>query len=183
MVDILNLNKAILSQIFFMNRNLTRQKFFQFTLLGSSALLVPNFHSHAQTQQDRPPALKPDLVKEFVIAGHGNLEKTKTLLALEPGLLNACWDWGGGDFETAIEGAGHTGSRNVAEFLVGEGARINIFCAAMLGRLDVVKAILAIHPDLKNSKGPHGLQLIHHATKGGDQAKEVLSYLRSVNAK
>src|SRR5438874_9490454 len=55
----------------------------------------------------RPPALASDLVKEFVIAAHGNLEKTRTMLAAEPGLVNATWDWGGGDFEQAIGGAGH----------------------------------------------------------------------------
>jgi len=69
---------------------LSRQKFLQFTALGSSAFLLNTFGLSAQTQQEKPPPLKPDLVKEFVIAGHGNLEKTKTLLALEPGLLNAC---------------------------------------------------------------------------------------------
>jgi len=162
---------------------LSRQKFLQFTALGSSAFFLNSLGLSAQTQQEKPPPLKPDLVKEFVIAGHGNLEKTKALLTLEPGLLNACWDWGGGDFETAIEGAGHIGSKDVANYLLSQGARMNIFCAAMLGRLDVVKAILLINPDLKNSKGPHGLQLIHHATKGGDSAKEVLDYLQSIGAK
>ena len=145
--------------------------------------MLSTFQAKAQPQQEKPPPLKPDLVKEFVIADHGNIEKTKTLLALEPGLLNACWDWGGGDFETAIEGAGHTGSKDVAIYLISEGARMNIFCAAMLGRLDIVKAILSINPDLKNSKGPHGLQLIHHATKGGEEARAVLEYLQSINAK
>lgn len=41
-------------------------------------------------------ALKPELVKEFVIAGDGNLEKTKQMLEGTPALLNASWDWGNG---------------------------------------------------------------------------------------
>jgi len=123
-----------------------------------------------------------DLVKEFVIAGHGHLPKVKEMLGQQPNLLNASWDWGNGDYETAIEGAGHVGNREVAEYLLGQGARINIFAAAMLGKIDMVKSTLTAFPDLKTSKGPHGLMLIHHATKGGDQAKEVLSYLKEIGA-
>ena len=52
----------------------------------------------------------------------------------------------------------------------------------MLGRLDVVKAILSAYPELKTSKGPHGLQLLHHATKGGAEAAPVLEYLKSIGA-
>jgi hypothetical protein len=45
-----------------------------------------------------------------------------------------------------------------------------------------VKAILTAYPDLKTSKGPHGLQLLHHATKGGPDAAPVLEYLKSIGA-
>jgi hypothetical protein len=47
----------------------------------------------------------------------------------------------------------------------------------MLGRIDIVKTTLAAFPQLKVSKGPHGLQLLHHAKKGGDDAVAVLEYL------
>jgi hypothetical protein len=97
-------------------------------------------------------------------------------------LLNACCDWGGGDFETAIEGAGHVGRKDIAEFLLENGARMNLFCAAMLGRLDIVKATLSEFPNLKVSKGPHGLQLLHHARKGGPESVTVLDYLVSIGA-
>ena len=136
----------------------------------------------AADQQDRPAPLSPELVKEFVIAGHGNLKKTTEMLDQQPGLLNATWDWGGGDFESAIEGAGHVGNREVAEFLLSRGARMNVFCAAMLGRLGIVQGILTAFPNLKSSKGPHGLMLLHHAQKGGDAAKPVLEYLTSIGA-
>ena len=36
-----------------------------------------------------------------------------------------------------IGGAGHMGNREIAEFLIGQGARFDIFVAAMLGRIDV----------------------------------------------
>jgi len=142
----------------------------------------PAFAIALADQQEKPPALPPDLVRDFVIAGHGNFQKVKDMLTQTPGLLNATWDWGGGDFETALEGAGHMGNREIAEYLLSYGARINVFAAAMLGKIDVVKSTLTSFPDLKTSKGPHGLMLIHHASKGGDQAKEVLEYLKSVGA-
>ena len=44
---------------------------------------------------DRPPALHGERVREFVIAGHGNFERVKEMLAEEPSLINAAWDWGG----------------------------------------------------------------------------------------
>lgn len=130
----------------------------------------------------KPPALAPELVKEFVGKSHSDLARVKDLLMQEPALLNAMWDWGGGDFESGLEAAGHVGNHEIAEFLLSKGARMNVFCAAMLGELDIVKSILSRWPDLKTSKGPHGLQLIHHAKKGGERAKAVLDYLESIGA-
>ncbi|MCY7420697.1 MAG: hypothetical protein LH478_03025 [Chitinophagaceae bacterium] len=88
----------------------------------------------------------------------------------------------GAIFEAAIEGAGHMGNKDIANFLLSNGARMNIFCAAMLGKIDFVKAALTAYPGLKTSKSPHGLQLLHHAKKGGEDAKEVLDYLQSIGA-
>jgi len=159
-----------------------RKKFISNTLLGTVGLMVAKFPViHAQT--NKPEPLQDDLVKEFVTRAHFDLDKVKEMLPQQPGLLNACWDWGGGDFETALEGAGHMGRKDIAQFLLENGARMNVFCAAMLGELELVKALLITHPWLKDSKGPHGLQLIHHATKGGDPAKPVLEYLQSIGAK
>jgi len=130
---------------------------------------------------ERPPAIKPDLVKEFVVAAHGDLDKVKALLAQEPGLLNATWDWGGGDFEAAIGGAGHMGRRDIALFLLEKGARMDIFVAAMLGEIEVVRATLQAFPGLLKSKGPHGILLIAHARAGGKEAQVVLDYLQSLH--
>jgi hypothetical protein len=128
--------------------------------------------------QEKIP-LDTQLVKEFVIAGHGNLEKTKQMLEATPGLLNASHDWGNGDFEEAIEGAGHVGNRDIALYLISKGARFTIFVAAMLGKLEIVKPAIEVFPDLIKSKGPHNLDLIHHATKGGENALTVLNFLKS----
>jgi hypothetical protein len=127
----------------------------------------------------KPPALPPELVREFVGAAHGDLEKTKLLLQSEPGLLNATWDWGGGDFETGIGGAGHMGRPDIALFLISQGARFDLFVAAMLGQLDIVRAVLTMNPALKDSKGPHGISLKRHAEAGGEPAKPVLTFIAS----
>ena len=156
-----------------------RKQFLTLGLLGSGGLL---FQKEAAAQQEKPPALDKELVKEFVVKCHGDFNRAKELLAQQPALLNAAWDWGGGDFETGLEGAGHVGNREIAQFLLDNGARMNIFCAAMLGKIEIVRTILTAFPNLKSSKGPHGLQLLHHARKGGEQAKEVLDYLQSIGA-
>lgn len=158
-----------------------RKKFLALSIFGSAGLLLCK-SAVALDKPQKPPALDPELVKEFVTKSHSDLNRVKELFTQTPGLLNCSWDWGGGDFETGLEAAGHVGNRDIAQFLLENGARMNLFCAAMLGRIDVVKATLTAFPNLKTSKGPHGLQLIHHAKKGGDGAREVLQYLESIGA-
>lgn len=131
----------------------------------------------------RPPALAPAMVRDFVGAAHGNLERTKEMLAAEPGLLNATWDWGGGDFEMAIGGAGHMGRKDIALFLVEQGGRMDIFVAAMLSRRDILEPTLKAFPHLVNSKGPHTISLLRHAKAGGAENNELVAYLESLGAK
>jgi hypothetical protein len=135
------------------------------------------------TVPKRPDPLQPTLVNEFVRKAHADLAATKSLLAETPALLNATWDWGGGDFEMGIGGAGHMGNREIAEFLIGQGGRMDIFVAAMLGKLDIVKAMLAAYPGLLHSKGPHGIPLMTHAKKGGTPAEPVVAFLESQGLK
>ena len=129
---------------------------------------------------DSKPALDLKLVQEFVAKAHGDLERVKELLAQEPGLVNATWDWGGGDFETALGAAGHMGEKDIANYLLERGARIDIFVAAMLGKLEIVKAALSAYPNAKDIPGPHGIPLIAHAEAGGKDAKTVLDFLSSL---
>lgn len=120
---------------------------------------------------------KPELVKEFVVAGHGNLARVKEFLEEYPNLLYCRYDWGGGDFEEAIEGAGHVGHKEVATYLIGKGARPNLFVLAMLGETAIVRAVLERYPALLTAKGAHGFTLLHHARKGGDASRELADYL------
>jgi len=123
-------------------------------------------------------SITPELVQEFVGNAHGDLERIKQLLGQEPGLVNASWDWGNGDWETALAAAAHMGRKDIANFLLSKGARIDLFTAAMLGKIDIVRAILTDNPDLKHSLGPHGIPLINHAEAGGKDSIETLEFLR-----
>lgn len=159
------------------------------TLAGAVALsaaprrVVAQTTGAAQPVPKRPDPLPPTLVREFVGKAHGDLAATKALLAETPGLLNATWDWGGGDFEMGIGGAGHMGNRDIAEFLLSQGGRMDIFVAAMLGKLDIVKAMLAAYPALLHSKGPHGIPLMAHAKRGGAPAEPVVAFLEAQGLK
>jgi hypothetical protein len=164
-----------------------RRKFFlKSGLLVTGTLLFPG-RSNSETpttnfMQDRPAPISAELVQEFVKVSHGNFAKVKEMLDQQPNLLNAAWDWGNGDYETGMNAAGHVGHVEIAEFLLSKGARMDIFCATMLGRIEIVKPILDAYPNLKTSKGPHGLKLLHHAEKGGENAKKVLEYLKGIGA-
>lgn len=156
---------------------MTRKAFLQNAALAVGGLIVmPAFANYRFPDTD---AIAPELVKEFVGAAHGNLEKTKALLAETPNLLNATWDWGDGDFETGLGGAGHMGNVEIANFLLEQGARADIFVLTMLGKTEIVKATIEAFPSLLRSPGPHGLSLLHHAEKGGEPAKELHQYFLS----
>lgn len=129
---------------------------------------------------DTKPALDSKLVEEFVGVSHGNFERVKELLTQEPALINATWDWGGGDFETALGAASHMGNKAIANFLLENGARIDIFAAAMLGKLDIVKAALTAYPDAIDIPGPHGIPLLDHAEVGSEDSKAIVEYLNSL---
>ena len=125
----------------------------------------------------KPPPLPTDKVKAIVSVAHRSLDDVKKLVTEDPLLVNATWDWGGGDFETPLQSAAHTGHREIAEFLLSQNARPDLFAAAMLGQLDVIKTTLATNPAAASIPGPHGFTLLHCAKQGGASAKAVYDYL------
>ena len=144
------------------------------------AVLVAAASAAALAAQQDPAPVKPepkrgarqdlDLVASFVGLAHkdANLDKVAAMVAADPKLVYASWDWGGGDWETGLGGASHVGSRKMARFLLEKGARIDAYCAAMLGERDVVAALVAADPRVVNARGPHGYCLLYHAAISGD---------------
>jgi hypothetical protein len=123
------------------------------------------------------------LVESFVANAHGDLDAVRSLLAEEPALVDATWDWGGGDWETGLGAAAHMGRRDIALFLLEQGARIDLFAAAMLGEIEIVRAVVAAYPAAREALGPHGIPLVEHARAGGDEAREVLELLETTEVR
>ncbi len=126
------------------------------------------------------PRQDQKLVAEAVGAAHRNEQRVREMVKAYPELVNAWWDWGFGDWESPLGAASHTGQRGIAEFLLGAGARIDIFAAAMLGLTDVVQAFVAAQRGIQRTLGPHGIPLLAHAKAGGEQAAGTVEYLESL---
>lgn len=129
---------------------------------------------------DTFPSHAPELVREMVTVSHFDLTRVKELVEARPALARAAWDWGFGDWETALGAASHMGNRPIAEYLIAKGARPSLFSAAMLGQFDVVKAFVAAQPGVQRIRGPHSISLLAHAKAGGAGASSVCDFLHSL---
>lgn len=134
----------------------------------------------ASAAHDHFPQQDHEAVRDTVGVSHFDLDKLRKLVDRRPALVNATYDWGFGDWETALGAAAHVGRPDIAEYLLGAGARMDIFAAAMLGHVEAVRGMLAAQPALARNRGPHGIPLMAHAKAGGEQAAAVVEYLKSV---
>lgn len=161
------------------------------TLLASSAavLMVPPGLAAASVIRksrragelaDNFPAQHPDDVREVVGKAHGDLDTVVKLITKRPALARASWDWGFGDWESALGAASHMGRPDIAEALMHHGARPNLFTFTMLGNVDIVRAICEASPGIQSTPGPHGITLLRHARAGKDNAASVLAYLEEL---
>jgi len=112
----------------------------------------------------------PEQVRDFVIAGHSDLDKVQVMLNETPALLNAAYEWKDNDTETAVQAAAHMGHVAIAEFLLAQGAPLEIYTAAMLGRLPDVERLLSEDPELIHATGAHGIPLLTHAAHSNNLA-------------
>jgi hypothetical protein len=126
------------------------------------------------------PTQLPELTREMVTVSHFNLSRVKELVEARPSLARASWDWGFGDWESALGAASHMGNRAIAEYLISKGAHPSLFSAAMLGQLEVVKAMVNANPHAERIRGPHGISLLSHAKMGGNAARPVFDFLQSL---
>jgi ankyrin repeat protein len=155
---------------------MNRKEFINGSLLGLATTAVTPALLFSQSQKKESDQLDTKLVKDFVVAGHSNLELVKEMLQEHPNLIYSPYDWGNGDFEEAIEGAGHLGNKEIANYLISQGARVSLFVLAMLGKTNLVKPTLEAYPELIFAKGPHGLTLLHHALIG--ESQDLADYLK-----
>lgn len=169
------------------------------TMIGLSAT-----HARADTPHgsERPPESTAasvasefprqelDTVREVVGASHARFDRVKELVTARPALAKAAWDWGFGDWETALGAASHTGQRKIAELLIQHGARPNVFTFAMMGQVDVLRAVITANPGIERIHGPHDITLLQHARNRlshddlsnveRERAKKTVAYLESL---
>lgn len=161
-----------------------RKEFLLRSAIGTSGLILfPNLFISQQSiphKKEKAPPLDILLVKEFVGAAHKDEVMVKQLLEANPDLLNSVNNLGSWDWEDALGAAGHTGNWDLACFLLEKGARMTICVAAMLGKTDIVRSSIEAFPYMKEAVGPHKISIMRHAKAGGEGAKEVVEYLKSL---
>src|SRR5262245_11651107 len=118
-----------------MNAPISRRAAFSVVAASAGALALPR--SVRAEEPDTPkspvPASFPrqdeEAVREIVGVAHVDLNKVEALVEKRPALANAAYDWGFGDWETPLGAASHVGRREIAEFLLSKGARLDLFAA------------------------------------------------------
>lgn len=115
-------------------------------------------------------------VKAFVEAAHGNLPRLQQMLVDKPELLLAP-----NGNETALGAACQMRRTDIIEFLLSQGAALNISAACVLGRADQVAAFLDADPSLlnKGNKQAHNKHPLYFA----ENQPSVLELLKSRGAK
>jgi uncharacterized protein len=116
-----------------------------------------------------------DQIKEFVIAGHGNITKVKTMLEADSELLEVKHPWSEIDLESALQAASHVGNVPIATYLLEQGAAPEITTSAMLGDLPTIKKFLDADSSLIQATGGHGISLLTHGVISGDP--EIVNFL------
>lgn len=149
-----------------------RSTFIRKGLLASGAILST---SHLLELEGRPMFTKEDIY-DFVAAANNDLDKVKELYEKQHLILNCTNQIRRGDFETAMGGAAHMGRKDIADFLLSKGARMDLFSYAFYGQADFVKQQIEAFPQLLHSPGPHGFALLHHAKVGGHE--ELMEWIK-----
>jgi len=145
---------------------------------GAAALASGGrIRGEADTVGAEYPTTPADRAREFVGASHVKLDRVREMLAEDAGLAKASWDWGFGDWETAIGAASHTGRVDIIEVLIAHGARPTLFTMATLDQIDAVRSVLEHVPGAAALEGPHSISLYRHAEAG--EAARVMEYLES----
>lgn len=142
-------------------------------LFAKSILPVKENEVDANVIDSRYPAINEAMVNEVVSVSHFNLDRVKELVDKRPELARATWDWGFGDWETAIGAASHVGRRDIVDYLLLKGARPDIFTFAMMGAYGSVKSMIETAPGIQSIAGPHGISLLQHVKNGMDRKNPV----------
>lgn len=167
-------------------RHITRRDAISLGAAATASAVVPV--AVCSPQDDRKqsyskvdfPHHEPKYVQEVVRFSHFNLDAVREIVEARPALAKSAWDWGFGDWESALGAASHMGNREIAQLLIKHGARPNLFTFAMLGNLEVVRATIKANPGIQRIYGPHCISLLNHARAGGEESLKVVEYLETL---
>lgn len=152
--------------------------------LGASALGIAGVAAARPSAPRRAEAFSfsegPEAAGEIVGPAHRGLDAIRSAVEARPERAKAAVDWGFGDWESALGAASHTGQIEAVEFLLSHGARPDQFTFAVLGRVDVLRAMIQADPTLVSRRGPHDISLLAHARAGGDRAALCAEYLEEI---
>ena len=170
-----------------MNSNtISRRAAVKSSIFGLLAVSIPSIsyskniftlsreHINTENLFHRYPSIDDAIVNEVVGKSHFDIETVKKLVDKQPELARANWDWSFGDWESAIGAASHVGRRDIIVYLLGKGARANLFTLSALGKFEAVKTIIEAIPNIQETQGPHGISLLQHA-KAGLRMKDEMS--------
>lgn len=139
-------------------------------------------HSTAAATSSQPwegyPTTEASKANAIVGASHARPDRVREMLREDPGLAKSSWDWGFGDWETAIGAASHTGQMEIIEILIAHGARPTLFTLATLDRVDALRDVLGGVRNTSDLEGPHSISLYRHAEVG--KAHRVQEYLSEI---
>ena len=79
------------------------------------------------------PSFPPELIQKIVTVSHFSLDKVKEIVDPHPQLVKASWDWGFGNWESPLGAACHMGRKDIAGYLLAQGATPSIFSAVLFG--------------------------------------------------
>ncbi len=115
------------------------------------------------------PALPQPVINEYVAVSHGNLARVQELLALYPSLLlvNASWN------ELAVEAGAHVGFKDGVRLQLDQGAPCALPTAAMMGKVERVRALLAEDPERIHDCGAHNMPLAWFPAIGGGSPEQL----------
>ncbi len=119
--------------------NLTRRGFLSRTGAATAASTVlggAGLEAAVADQGDSFLRTPPELAHEIVSVSHFDVDRVRELLSDDRSLCLASWDWGFGDWESALGAASHMGRHDIAQLLIDHGARPNLFTLAMQDQVD-----------------------------------------------
>jgi len=121
-----------------------------------------------------------EVINDFVLKSHGDMDGVKSLLQQHPSLINASAEWN----ETPIQAAAHVANRPMVKFLLEQGAPLDICTAAMLGMKDRVAQFLRDDPGQSAARGAHGIPVLFFPALTGEMeiAELLLAHGAEVNA-